>query len=52
MKRPYQKPAIERIDMAGEMQTTSGCKSVTFTNSKLIGKTCDVTNACKNTLGS
>ena len=52
LKQPYAKPRIERVDLTGEMQVTAACKSATFINTKLAGKACTKSNACKSTTGS
>jgi hypothetical protein len=51
VKPPYRAPVIERIDLLGEMQAATGCKSATVTTTK-NGKCPPKGNSCKSSAGS
>jgi hypothetical protein len=51
VKPPYRKPVIEQIDLLGEMQAATGCKSATVTTTKR-GKCPPQSGACKSSAGS
>ncbi len=51
VKPPYRKPVIERIDLLGEMQAATGCKSATVTTTKR-GVCPPKNSGCKSSAGS
>ncbi len=51
LRRPYQKPAIERITLVGEMQAALGCKSQQTPTVGKSNKGCG-SSQCKTTYGS